>query len=77
VTQKSITEMEHPPYSSDFAPNDCWLFIEIKSTLKGRRFEDTEDFQKKKKNVTTVLKVFHNRSCKNVSNGGSVFGLSA
>jgi hypothetical protein len=31
VTQKSITEMEHSPYSPDLAPNDFWLFTEIKS----------------------------------------------
>jgi hypothetical protein len=26
LTQISITEMEHPSYSPDFAPNDFWLF---------------------------------------------------
>jgi hypothetical protein len=26
LAQKSITEMEHPPYSLDKAPNDFWLF---------------------------------------------------
>jgi len=26
VVQKSITEMEHPPYSPDLAPNDFQLF---------------------------------------------------
>jgi hypothetical protein len=25
LAQKSITEMEHPSYSSDFVPNDFWL----------------------------------------------------
>jgi hypothetical protein len=33
LTQKSITEKEHPPYSPDFAPNDFWLFP-INSVLK-------------------------------------------
>jgi len=45
--------MEHPPYSTDLAPNDFWLFPKIKSALKGRRFQDTEDIQR---NVTTTLK---------------------
>jgi hypothetical protein len=45
--------MEHPPFSSDLAPNDFWLFPKIKSALKGRRFQDIEDI---KKNVTTLLK---------------------
>jgi hypothetical protein len=35
LAQKSITEMEHPPCSSDLAPNDFWLFPEIKTALKG------------------------------------------
>jgi len=45
--------MEHPSYSPDLARNDSWLFSKIKSTLKRRRFQDTEDIQK---NVTTALK---------------------
>jgi hypothetical protein len=35
LAQKSITEIEHPPYSSDLAPNDLWMFPKIKSILKG------------------------------------------
>jgi hypothetical protein len=35
------------------APNDIWLFPKIKSTVKGRRFQDTEDI---KENVMTALK---------------------
>jgi hypothetical protein len=44
--------MEHPPYSSDMALNDSWLFPKIKSALKGCRFQDTEDIQK---NVTKAI----------------------
>jgi transposase len=47
--------MEHPPYSPDFAPNDYWLFLKVKSTLKGRVFQDTEDIKKKK---PMILKAF-------------------
>jgi hypothetical protein len=43
--------MDHLPFSFDLALNDFWLFPEIKSALKGWRFQDTEDI--KKKNVTT------------------------
>jgi hypothetical protein len=38
--KKSITEMEHPPYFPDLAPNDCCLFPNIKSALKERRLQD-------------------------------------
>jgi hypothetical protein len=30
----------------DFVPNDFWLFPQIKSALKGRRFHDIEDIEK-------------------------------
>jgi transposase len=45
LAEKSITEIEHPPYCPDLAPADFWLFPEIKSTLKGRTFQDTEDIK--------------------------------
>jgi hypothetical protein len=48
LAQKSIAEIEDPPCSPDLAPNDFWLFPEIKSALKGRRFQDIEDIQKMK-----------------------------
>jgi hypothetical protein len=46
LAQKSITEMEHPPYSPDLAPNVFGLFPEIKSALKGLRFQDIEHIKK-------------------------------
>jgi histone-lysine N-methyltransferase SETMAR len=51
LAQTSITEMEHPPHSPDLAQNDFCLFLKIKSAIKGRRFQDTEDIQE---NVTTL-----------------------
>jgi hypothetical protein len=39
------------------APNNFWLLPKIKSGLKGRRFQDTEDIQKKKI-VTTALESY-------------------
>jgi hypothetical protein len=53
VSSPSITEIEHPPCYPDLAPNDFWLFPEITSALKGRRFQDIEGIQK---NVTVTLK---------------------
>jgi hypothetical protein len=46
VAPKSITKMEHPPYSPDLALNDFWLFPNIKSALQQRRFQDNDDIQK-------------------------------
>jgi hypothetical protein len=47
LAQKSVTEMEQPSNSPVLAPNDVWLFPKIKPALKGRRFHNTEDIQKK------------------------------
>jgi histone-lysine N-methyltransferase SETMAR len=30
LAQKSITDMEHPPYSPDLALNDFWVFPKVK-----------------------------------------------
>jgi hypothetical protein len=46
LAQKSITELEHTHHSLHLAPNDFWLFSNIKSALKGRIFQDTEDIKK-------------------------------
>jgi hypothetical protein len=49
LAQNLITEMAHSTYSPDLAPNDSWMFPKIRSALRGRRFQNTEDVQKKKK----------------------------
>jgi transposase len=46
VAQKPITEMEHQPYSPDLVPKEYWLFLKLKSALKGRRFQDTKVIKK-------------------------------
>lgn len=33
----------HPPYSSDLAPNDFFLFPKIKIHIKGQHFDDILD----------------------------------
>jgi hypothetical protein len=35
--------MEHPLHSLDIAPADFWLFPQLKSVPKGKRFSDVED----------------------------------
>jgi hypothetical protein len=48
--------MDHPPYSPDLAPADVWLFPELKSVLKGKRFSDVED-------IKSFVKCFDIYSC--------------
>jgi [histone H3]-lysine36 N-dimethyltransferase SETMAR len=35
--------LPHPPYSPDLAPSDFFLFPQLKSTLRGRRFDTDND----------------------------------
>jgi len=35
----------HPSYSPDLAPAEFFLFPKLKTTLKGRRFQTTEEIQ--------------------------------
>ena len=33
----------HPPYSPDLAPNNYWLFVDLKRMLEGKRFGSNEE----------------------------------
>jgi histone-lysine N-methyltransferase SETMAR len=35
LAKKSITKIDHLPYSPDLAPCDFWLFPKFKTALKG------------------------------------------
>ena len=35
--------LPHPPYSPDLAPSDYFLFPNLKSYMKGKRFDSDED----------------------------------
>ena len=45
--------MHYPPYSSDIAPCDFWIFPKLKNVLKGQRFANLSDIQS---NVKTLLR---------------------
>ncbi len=40
-----VTVMEHPPYSPDLSPCDCFLFPRMKCDLRGRCFANVEELQ--------------------------------
>lgn len=46
LAEKSITLLEHPPYSPDLAPCDFFLFPKLKSVLKGTHHDDVETVKK-------------------------------
>jgi hypothetical protein len=35
--------LEHPPYSTDLALSNFFLFLKIEEVLKGRHFDDVDD----------------------------------
>jgi hypothetical protein len=39
LAEKSVTTLDHPPYSPDLARFDFWLFPELKIALKEHRFD--------------------------------------
>jgi transaldolase len=52
LASHGIPVVQQPPYSPDIAPCDFWLFPQLKTVLKGNRFEDID---KIKKNATNTL----------------------
>lgn len=43
MNSQKIELMGHPPYSPDLAPNDFFLFPNVKNKLRGQRFSSAED----------------------------------
>jgi hypothetical protein len=45
LARKQVTVLHHPSYSPDLAPADFFLFLKLKSQLKGKRFHDISTIQ--------------------------------
>jgi transposase len=45
LTKYETTVVPQPPYSPDLAPADFFLFPQLKSSLKGRRFQTIEEIE--------------------------------
>jgi len=45
LTKHETTVVPQPPYSPDLAPADFFLFPQLKSLLKGRRFQTIEEIE--------------------------------
>jgi transposase len=45
LAKNESTVVPQPPYSPDLAPADFFLFLKLKSMLKGRRFESIEEIE--------------------------------
>jgi hypothetical protein len=56
LANQGIPELNNPTFYPDLSPPDLFVFPKIKSRLKGRKFEDTEDIRR---NVTKELLALH------------------
>jgi hypothetical protein len=45
LAKYKMAVIPHPPHSPDLAPNDFFLFPEMKLKLKGRRFDTIDEIQ--------------------------------
>jgi hypothetical protein len=66
LATKQITVLDHPAYSPDLAPNDFFLFPKIKEILKGRNFEEIDDFRS---NTKAALKAIPQNQFQNCFEG--------
>jgi hypothetical protein len=60
----------HPPYSPDLAPCNFFLFPRLKSTLKGKQFQDVAEIQL---NTTRQLQAIPKQALKS----GRIAGIAA
>ena len=75
LTKHETTVVPQPPYSPDLAPADFFLFPQLKSSLKGHRFQTIEEIEE---NWTRDLRAIpqnkfrtRSRTGKNVGSGVS------
>ena len=64
LASHDILVVQQTPYSPDMAPCDFWLFPQLKTVMKVKRFEDTDTI---KKNATSTLNTIPKDSFKKCS----------
>ncbi len=45
IQNRGFEQLSHPPYSSDMAPSDFYLFRDLKKELRENRFEDDNELK--------------------------------
>jgi len=73
---KHVTTVVHqPPYSPYLAPADFFLFLKLKSSIKGRQFQTVEEIEENSiRDLRAIPKTrsrTHSRTGKNVGSGVS------
>jgi histone-lysine N-methyltransferase SETMAR len=81
LAKKSITKMDHPPYSPDLVPCDFWLFPKLKNALKRQGFADIPDIQSNLMLLRSIpendfqdsFRLWHHRLTKCIASQGEYF----
>ena len=55
LEKERIVVLPHPPYSSDLAPCDYFLFPRIKKELGGKRFDTDKELKRAVKAITNDI----------------------
>ena len=62
LAKNNMTVIPHPPYSPDLAPCDFFLFPPMKGQMKGKRFADVREVNKKTLEVLNSISTEEFRS---------------
>jgi transposase len=78
LAKHETTVFPQPPYTPDLPPADFFLFLKLKSTLKGRQFQTTEEIEKNlRQDLRAILQnAFQNRKTRwkwSIDSGGEYF----
>ena len=82
MADRGMKVVQHPPYSPDLAPCDFFLFPRMKNSLKGKRFQSTQELKKAsakyfrgllKKDFEEVIQEWERRMLKCVDAEGHYF----
>ena len=66
LATKQITTLQHPVHSQDLGSTDFYLFPKMKEILKGRHFDDIDDFRS---NTMAALKAIPQNQFQNCFEG--------
>jgi hypothetical protein len=74
LAKYSIPMVPHPPYSPDLAPCNFFLFPRLKSTLKGKGFQDVTEIQLR---TTRQFQPFPNKPTRHALKTERIAGVTA
>ena len=71
MAKSKVVIMPQPPYSSDLAPAEFFLFPKLRTPMKGKRFATIEEMKEKSPTAPGVSEVFRGSYAKEVTLKGT------